>query len=65
MIMDNSISFDLHGLAPASKEEDQIQCNVCHEGIYVPFNPSYKINHGFICNKCGSRVHFEANVVVE
>lgn len=63
--MDNLISLDQHSLTLTSKEEDQIQCDVCHEGIYVPFNPSYEINHGFICNKCGSHVHFEANVIVE
>lgn len=63
--MNNSISSDPRSLTPTSKEKDQIECVVCHKGIYIPFNPSYEINHLFTCNKCGSRVHFEANVVVE
>jgi formylmethanofuran dehydrogenase subunit E len=65
VIMGNIISSDPHMLTPTSKEEDRIPCDKCHEGIYVPFNPKYEINHGFICNKCGSHVHFEANVIVE
>lgn len=63
--MDSSILSDQHSLTPTSKEEDQIKCIVCHEGIYIPFNPDYEINHLFTCNKCGSHIHFEANVVVE
>lgn len=52
-------------LFSTSTEEDGIICDVCKKGIYIPLNKESKINHSFTCNKCGARVHFEANVIVE
>ena len=52
-------------LETTSKESDNIVCDVCGKGILVPNNPSFDINHSFHCNKCGERIHLEANVVVE
>lgn len=62
--MNNSILSDRNKLTMTSKEKDKIECTVCHKGIYVPLNPKSEINHAFTCNKCGSRVHIEANVVI-
>lgn len=44
---------------------EQVKCLECKEGVYRPLNPKYKINHCFICDKCGSNVILEPNVVVE
>lgn len=65
MVLINSTSLNLNGLTPTSKEKDKIVCVACGKGIYVPFNPEYEVNYSFTCYKCGSHVHFEANVIVE
>ena len=48
-----------------SKQSDNINCPHCREGIIIPFNPEFEINHAFICNNCGWSIHLEANVTVE
>lgn len=59
-IMNNLISLNL-----TTKESDDIPCENCNKGIYVPRFPKNKINHLFSCNHCGTTVHIEANVTVE
>lgn len=59
-IMSSSLS-----LRTTSKETDNIKCEKCEKGIFIPDYPESEINHSFHCNYCGIKVHLEADVVVE
>ncbi len=48
-----------------SKEKDNIVCEVCSKGIFVPDHPQSEINHSFHCNVCGAKISIEKNIVVE
>ncbi len=37
----------------------EVLCVACKKGYYRPFNPAFKINHSFICDNCGDRVHWD------
>lgn len=52
-------------LKMTSKEDDHILCDKCKEGIFVPFNPDFEVNHTFYCNKCGAEIHMDGSVTVE
>lgn len=43
----------------------EIHCESCNVGYYKPFNPKYKVNHYFICDKCGATLMVEPNVIIE
>lgn len=58
--LNNSIS-----LSERLNNEEEVKCVECKKGYYRPINPKYKINHCFVCDKCGSRVTLEPNVVVD
>lgn len=58
--MSNSILLKM-----TTKESDNIQCENCGKGIYIPKNPESEINHSFYCNYCGVRINLDADVVVE
>lgn len=34
---------------------EKIECEHCHKGYYVKFNPKAKINHYFYCNHYGQK----------
>ena len=44
---------------------EKIECENCHKGYYVKFNPKAKINHCFSCNNCGETITFEPYVEVK
>ena len=58
--MGNSILLDM-----TSKEEDQVPCDICGEGVYIPSHPEFEVNHSFYCNKCGAIINLDGNVTVE
>lgn len=58
--MNNSNSFENRLL-----DGETIKCKKCKDGVYKPVNPAYKKNHGYICDKCGDRIFFEENVIVD
>ena len=64
-IMSSSISSENKSLGEHLINGDKVVCIKCHEGIYVPAFPEAKIKHDFYCNKCGDKVHLDANVIVE
>ena len=39
---------------------EEVLCVACKKGHYRPFNPAFKINHSFICDNCGDRVHWDS-----
>ena len=44
---------------------EEITCQICHKGIYRPFNPRFKINHSFVCDQCGSHIHWDPVVEID
>lgn len=44
---------------------EKIECGKCHNGFYVPDNPSVERNTFFRCNNCDAFIEFELGVIVE
>ena len=44
---------------------DKVACRECGKGCYQPLNPSYKVNHYFVCDHCGSSFHWDPVVNIE
>ena len=48
-----------------TKESDEVVCEYCNKGVFVPKCPDSNINHSFTCNHCGVMVHIDADIIVE
>lgn len=44
---------------------EEIVCEKCGKGTYRPFNPNFKVNHVYVCDKCGFGIHWDPVVEVE
>lgn len=44
---------------------EEVVCENCGKGIYRPFNPQFKVNHSYVCDRCGDHVHWDPVVEVE
>lgn len=44
---------------------EEVKCSQCKEGVYKPFNPKFKINHAFVCDKCGNHINIDPVVDIE
>ena len=42
-----------------------VKCQKCKCGVYRPVNPDAVKNHYFVCDNCGTTVHFEPIVEVD
>jgi len=62
--MDNSILLG-EKIFNSQFTQEKVKCPICSEGYYVPSNESCEVNYYFHCEKCGTRVVFEKNIVVE
>lgn len=58
--MDNSNLLNMK-----TKASDNVICENCHKGHFIPEHPEVEINHGFHCSYCGEKVNLDGNVVVE
>lgn len=45
--------------------EDQIPCEVCGEGVMMPYSSEHEKNHSFYCNVCGAHIHIDEPVDIE
>ncbi len=43
----------------------KIECDICHKGIYRPFNSKFKVNHAYVCDNCGSCINIDPVVEVK
>lgn len=63
VVMETFLKYDY--MIEHLNKGEEARCKKCRKGIYRPYNPKSKINHIYVCDKCGSRFQWEPAVEVE
>lgn len=49
------------------KKGEKVECPICHNGFYIPYNTTENKAHSFVCSneKCSGHYHWDPVINIE